>query len=100
MKVSILRLTGKSFQGLGHVQFPLMLTLTWVIDILFEKLTLVKGGWIWKTPFTLCLWGWGFHTKPVFFLNIFSGGLHFDALILEVGYSCIIISLTLGGGKI
>ena len=44
MKVSILRLTGKSFQGLGHVQFPLMLTLTWVIDILFEKLTLVKGG--------------------------------------------------------
>ena len=44
MKVSILRLTDKSFQGLGHVQFPLMLTLTWVIDILFEKLTLVKGG--------------------------------------------------------
>ena len=25
---------------------------------------------------------WGFHAKPVFFLNIFSGVLHFDPLII------------------
>ena len=34
-----------------------MLTLTWDVDILFEKLTP-------ETPFALCFWGWGFHVKP------------------------------------
>ena len=34
----------------------LMLTLTWDIDILFEKLTAETGGWIRNTPFALCLW--------------------------------------------
>ena len=28
----------------------LLLTLTWVIDILSEKLTLQIRDWIWKTP--------------------------------------------------
>ena len=34
----------------------IMLTLTWGIDISFEKLALETGGWIWKTPFSLCFW--------------------------------------------
>ena len=32
---------------------------------------------IWKTVCTLCLSGWEFHSKPVFFFNIFSGDLYF-----------------------
>ena len=28
-----------------------MLTMTWGIDTLFEKLTRQIGSWIWKTPF-------------------------------------------------
>ena len=38
-----LRLIVERFQRLCHVQFPLMLTLNWVIDILFEKLN-PEGG--------------------------------------------------------
>ena len=49
--------------------------------ILFEKLTPETGGWIWKSPFPLRLWGWKFHAKPLFFFNIFNGNLHFEALI-------------------
>ena len=62
----------------------LMLTLTWGVNILFEKLTPEVGVSIWKKTKlgTLCLWGCGFHAKPIFFLNIFYGDLHFDAFIL------------------
>ena len=67
--------TAKSFQS--HVQFPLM-SLNWGIDILITQET---GILIWKAPFPLDLWGWGFHEKSVFFLKIFSGGLAFDELI-------------------
>ena len=42
------------------------------------------GGLNLKTIIcTLCLWGWGFHAKAVFFVNIFSVDLHFDVLIIE-----------------
>ena len=59
-----------------------MLTLPWVIDILFETLTPI-GDWIWKnTLCTLYLKGWGYQEKPVFFSNLFSGDLYFDALII------------------
>ena len=34
------------------------------------------------TLLALCLLGWGFHEKPVFFLIIFSGFPHVDALII------------------
>ena len=30
------------------------------------------------TLLAICLLGWGFHEKPVFFLNIFSGVPHVD----------------------
>ena len=50
------------------------------IDIIFEKLTPKIGDWIC----TLCLWGWEFYPKPVFFHNIFSGDLHFNALIIRL----------------
>ena len=33
---------------------------------------------------TLRLMGWAFHTKHVFFFNIFSGDLFFEALIIEI----------------
>ena len=53
----------------------------WYMTV-FEKLALETGGWIWDTPFAICVWGWGFHKKPVFFLNIFSAEPHVDALII------------------
>ena len=40
------------------------LTLTWGIDISFEKLTRETEEWIWKTLFALCFLGWGLHVKP------------------------------------
>ena len=40
----------KRLQRLSQVDFSLSLTLTWIIDILFEKLTPQVGRWIWKTP--------------------------------------------------
>ena len=40
----------KWLRGLkSRVNFPLT-DVTWVIDILFEKLTTQKGDWIWKIP--------------------------------------------------
>ena len=84
-----------------QVQFPFMLTLTRGIDILFEKLTPETGGWIWKAPFGLCVWGWGFHANPAHSFNIFSDDLNFDALILGLCYICVIIGgPTLGEGTI
>lgn len=63
-----------SFQMLHHAQFPLM-SLTWGIDMLSEKLTPETSGWIWKTSFGLCLWEEGVSWKPC------SGDLNFDVLI-------------------
>ena len=37
-----------------------------------------------NTICTLCVRGSGFHTKSVFFFNIFVGDLYFDALIIEL----------------
>ena len=37
------------FKGRVKLVF-LSLTLIWVIDIVFEKLTPQIGDWIWKTP--------------------------------------------------
>ena len=33
------------------------------------------------------------HVKPAFYFNIFSGDLHFDALIIELCYICLISKL-------
>ena len=61
-----------------------MLTLTWDTDILFGKLRPETGGMNLKI--TLCTMppslapGWGFHAKPFFFFNIFSGDPHVDDL--------------------
>ena len=53
-----------------------MLTLTWGIDILFEKLTLEIGAWNWETPFALYTSrDWDF-TQNLSLLKIFSGNLH------------------------
>ena len=43
------RLMVKRFQRSSQVSFPLLI-LTWVIDILFEKLTPQIGDLIWKIP--------------------------------------------------
>ena len=38
-------------------------------DISFEELRHKTGGWIWKTPFALCLLWWRFHSNSfIFFL--------------------------------
>ena len=89
-----LSLIVKRFQKL-LCSVSLRSTLTWCVDILFEKSTPETGEWIWKTSFALCLWGWGFHAKPVFFFNIFTGDPHY-ALIEELYYICLIIGQTLG----
>ena len=59
-----------------------MLTLTRSIDISFEKLTPELEVEFEKHPMHYAYGDGGFHEKPVFFLNIFSGDLHFDALIV------------------
>ena len=63
-----------------------MLTMTWGTDILFYELRPeTKGGVdeFEKHPLHyVSFFGWGFHAKPAFFLNIFSGDPHFDALII------------------
>ena len=75
-----------------------MLTLARGIDI-FEKLTLKIGRSIWKSPFAYSVFrGWKFDAEPVFFFNIFCGGLHFDALIIGFCYICLIIGQTFGEG--
>ena len=54
-----------------------MLTLTWGIDILFEKLTLEIGDWNWETPFALYTSrDWDFMQNLSSLLKIFSGNLH------------------------
>ena len=72
-----MRLIVTRFQRLCHV--------IWGIDILSEKLTPLQ---------TLPL-DWGFHAKSVFFFSIFSGDLHFDALIIGLFLICLTISQTL-----
>ena len=41
-----------------------------------------RGLNVENTFCTLCLRGWGFHAKPVYFLKIFNGDLYFDTLII------------------
>ena len=60
----------------------LILTLTRGTDILFEKLTPEEGVEFEKLLFHTVHLRVGFHLKPVFFFNIFSGDVHFDALII------------------
>ena len=61
----------------------LNLTLTWGTDILFDKLRPETPDEFEKHPFHYASFlGWGFHAKPVFFFDIFSGDPHFDALII------------------
>ena len=61
-----------------------MLTLTWVTDMLLDKLRLEKrGNEFEKDPSLYASFlGWGFHVKPVSFFNIFSGDPHVDGLII------------------
>ena len=61
-----------------------MLNLTWGTDILFYELRPETGrDEFEKHPLHYATFlGWGFHAKPVFFLNIFSDDPHFDALIV------------------
>ena len=47
---------------------------------MFEKLTTEELQFK-KHPLHTMLLGWEFHAKPVFFFNIFSGDLHFDAFL-------------------
>ena len=45
-----------------------------------------------NTVCTLCLRGLGFHAKPIFFSNIFSGDLYFKVLIIELFCIRLVIS--------
>ena len=49
-----------------------------------------------NTLCTLCLWGvgWRFLAKPVFFITIFCGDLHFDGLIIGLCQICLVIGQT------
>ena len=64
-----------------------MLTLTWVTDILFDKLSPETGGMNLKN--TLC-------TMPI----IFSGDPKVDGLIIGLYQFCMIIGQTRGEGTI
>ena len=78
-----LRLTVERFQRLCHVQFSLMLTLTWGIEKYLKSYHQKQKVEFEKHPLHYASGdGWGFHGRPVFFFNIFSRDLHFDALIL------------------
>ena len=48
----------------------------------------------------ICLRGWGFHVKPVFFFIIFSGDLYFDAMIIVFFEICVFMGRTLGEGAL
>ena len=60
-----------------------MLTLTLNTDILFYELRWeTEGDEFDKHPLHyVSFLGLGFHAKPVFFFNIFSGDPHFDTLM-------------------
>ena len=45
-----------------------------------------------NTVCTLCLRGLGFHAKPIFFSNIFSGDLYFKVLIIELFWIRLVVS--------
>ena len=55
----------------------------WGIDKFFEKLTPEIGLNLKNIQCAQCFWDWGFNARSVFFLNIFNGNLHFDALITD-----------------
>ena len=70
------------------------------LDI-FVKLTVQIGYCIRKkTLSTLCLRGWGFHTKLAFFCNKLNGDLYIDALITEHFLICLVAAQTLGEGAL
>ena len=64
MKVFIPKVNISENSKIVPCSVSVMLTLTWGIDILFEKLTPETGGSSCKIPFALCIWGRGFHVKP------------------------------------
>ena len=49
---------------------------------------------------TLCLRVWGFHVNSVFLANVFSEGMYFDTLFIELFYICLAISQTIEKGKL
>ena len=49
--------------------------------IVWKGSTRNRGFNLKNTLCTKYLWGWGSHAKSVFFFNIFTSDLHFDALI-------------------
>ena len=59
------------------------MTLTWVIDILFENLTPQIGDWIWKISSAHYVSGVGISYKTcLLFQKIFDGDSIFDVLII------------------
>ena len=81
MEGFFLEVHGKEVSKVESSSVFLLLTLSWGFAILFEKLEFNRGLNLQNNFWTLCLWGWEFHAKPVFFFNIFSGDLHLDVLI-------------------
>ena len=67
MKGVILKVNSSEISKVVSCSVSLMLTLTWGIDILFEKLTSEKGDEFEKYPLHYASLGWGFYAKPVCF---------------------------------
>ena len=87
---SSLKLIARGFKGrimfsLPHADHDLGFLINyWKVNTSNRKLNL-------KLHCTLCLTGREPHAKPVFFFNIFSGGLHFDAKIIGVFLICLVM---------
>ena len=70
------------------------------LDIFWKVNSTNRGLNFKDTLFTLYLRHLGFHAKLVFFLNIFSGNLYIDALIIELFQIWLPINKNLGEGTI
>ena len=80
MKRFFLKVNSLKVSKVASYSVSPMLTLTWGIDILFEKLTPEKGDGFENHPFTMSLGVC--HAKPFFIFNTFSDDQHTDALIV------------------
>ena len=80
MESFILEVNSYELSKVVSCSVSLVLTFTWGIDKLFERLTLQIGSLIWKTP--LSHYVSELVGLSVSFINIFSVDLYFDALII------------------
>ena len=77
------KLMVKRFQRSSQVSFPLIDPDLGYWYIIWKVNTTNRGLNLKNTFCAICLWGWGFHVKSVFFSKKnYSGDLFFDVLII------------------